>query len=110
MIQLKTPTFEDICVSPSVSLPCKSPPTDDPGQEQSPSFVREIVTKFVRSLQYRPEHSMKETGTTYQPLLSEFSVYNNGGGWFEILCLQASAFAEVSDFIQYTKIVLNLNT
>lgn len=101
MVQIKTPAFEDIYASLSVSLPCKSTSTNDPEQEQSLSFVREIVTKFVKSLEYRPEDFMKETRTTYQSLCSEFSVYNNTSDrWFELLCLQASTLAEVGDFIQ----------
>ena len=101
MVQVKTSACKDLYASlsarASASLPYNSTPTGDPGQL---SFVREIVTKFVKSLEYRPEEAMKETRTTYQSLCSEFSVYNDGRGWFEPMCLQSSTMAEVGHFFR----------
>ena len=101
MVQVKTSACKDLYtpLSARISalLPFNSTLTDDPGHL---SFIREIVTKFVESLEYRPEDAMKETRTTYQSLYSEFSVYNDGRGWFEPMCLQSSTMAEVGHFFR----------
>ena len=103
MVQVKTSACKDLYASlsacTSASLPCNSTHTDDPGQL---SLIREIVTKFVKSLEYCPEEAMKETRTTYQSLCSEFFVYNDGRGWFEPMCLQSSTMGEVGHSFRCT--------
>ena len=77
------------------------PTGNDSEQDQSPTFVKEIFANFIQHLEYRPLDPFipVETTTTYKSLCSEFSAYNNGGKWFEALCLESSTMAEVSLFL-----------
>ena len=70
-----------------------------PNQEEpSPTLVKEIVSNFIQHLKYRPIDPFipVETTTTYKSLCSEFSAYDDGGKWFEAMCLESSTIAEVS--------------
>ena len=94
MVQVvKTSAFENV----DGSLSARALPNED----QSPTFVKEIFANFIQHLEYRPLDPFipVDTTTTYKSLCSEFSAYNNGGKWFEALCLESSTMAEVSLFL-----------
>ena len=89
----------DLYASPSTltSLPCQLTSND------RVPFIRTIVAKFVEDLEYHSpkDEFIKEITTVYQSMCTEFSAYNDGGEWFQALCLTASAYGEVAYFFQW---------
>ncbi|KAF8067792.1 isoprenoid synthase domain-containing protein [Lyophyllum atratum] len=66
-------------------------------QQQSQGFVQEIVSTFLDDLNYHPPDSDAELRKRLSHTLrSDFAVYNDNSAWFEKVCAQASAMAELS--------------
>ena len=96
---IKTSDPGDLYASPSTltSLPCQLTSND------RVPVIRKIITKFVEDLEYHSPKGelIKEIRMIYQSLCTKFSAYNNGGEWFQALCLGASTCGKVTDFFQW---------
>jgi len=64
-------------------------------QQRRSVFVKELVTQFVRDLDYHPEVPIGADNVTHQTLRNEFASYNTGP-WFDVLCRESASMAEVS--------------
>jgi len=59
------------------------------------SFLKDLLARFIRDLDYHPEERISDDNVCYQSLQFEFSAYNTGP-WFDALCRESATIAEVS--------------
>lgn len=62
----------------------------------SPSFIAQIISHLIGSLEYSPKDPISEQNATYQALKSEVAMYNDGEEWFDNMCREATSLAEAS--------------
>ena len=93
---VKTSDSDDASPSTLTSLPCELTSND------RVPVIRKIITKFVEDLEYHSpkDELIKEIRTIYRSMCTKFSAYNNGGEWFQALCLGSSTCGKVTDFFQ----------
>ncbi|KAH9478551.1 Monoterpene synthase 25 [Psilocybe cubensis] len=69
----------------------------DGGKNNWVDTFKEIITKFVKDLDYRPEEPITEDNPTYRALRSEFLMkYDNGNEFYDQMYRTAVTMAELS--------------
>ena len=72
-------------------------------EDSSSTLLKEIVSTFLNALGYcspaaRSENMDLTDTETFKSLHAEFSAYNDGDRWYQAMCLEATALAEVRNF------------